>query len=122
MTEEEEDRGGIGHSKYRSWVVRNTVRSFGEIHLTKFEKYSKNRSDPDFCDRQTEEDRGIGHSSSLIMVNYKVLLLQIFDIFPIFVAVYCTNIFFIVILLISEAFTLGRNMKEKSLFKVYAML
>ena len=27
--------------KYRSQVVRNTVWSFGEIHLTKLEKYSK---------------------------------------------------------------------------------
>ena len=57
--------GGIGHSssliiiiffrKYRSQVVRNTLRTFGEIHLTMFEKYSKNRSDPDFLwqtDRQ----------------------------------------------------------------------
>ena len=31
-----------------------------------FEKYSKKRSDPDFCDGQRTEDRGggIGHSSS----------------------------------------------------------
>ena len=34
--------------KYQSVVVRNTVRSFRQIHLTMFEKYSKRRSDPDF--------------------------------------------------------------------------
>ena len=59
----------IFYRKYRSQVVRNTVWSFGEIHLTKFEKYSKNRSDPDFLwrgQRRTEEDRGIGHSSKLM--------------------------------------------------------
>ena len=30
----------------QSQVVRNTVRSFGEINLTMFEKYNKRRSDP----------------------------------------------------------------------------
>ena len=35
---------------YQSQVVRNTVRIFGEIQLTMLEKYSKRRSDPDFCD------------------------------------------------------------------------
>ena len=34
--------------KYRSQVVRNTVWSFWEIHMTMFVKYSKKRSDPDF--------------------------------------------------------------------------
>ena len=34
--------------KYRSQVVRNTARSFGEIQLTMFEKYRKSRSDSDF--------------------------------------------------------------------------
>ena len=47
---------------FGSQVVRNTVRSFGEIHLIMFEKYGKKRSDPDFCDTRTE-DRGIRHSS-----------------------------------------------------------
>ena len=38
--------------KYWSQVVRNTVRSFGQIQFTMSAKYSKRRSDPDFV---TEE-------------------------------------------------------------------
>ena len=35
--------------------------------MTKLEKYSKKRSDPDFCDRQ-RRSAGIGHSSKLIVL------------------------------------------------------
>ena len=37
-----------GSDKYRNQVVRNTVRSFGEIHLSMFEKYSNRRGEPYF--------------------------------------------------------------------------
>ena len=43
LKEKEEDK----FRKYQNHVVRNTVRSFGQIQLTIFEKYSKRRSDPD---------------------------------------------------------------------------
>ena len=37
--------------------LRNTVRNFGEMQLTMFEKYMKQRSCPDFCDEEEEELR-----------------------------------------------------------------
>ena len=55
-----------------SQLVRNTVRRFGKIQLTMFEKYSK-RSDPDCCDRHAEDkDRGIGHSSNWMITYHMV--------------------------------------------------
>ena len=38
----------ISVEKYRKLEGRNTVRSFGQIQLTMFEKYSKSRRDQDF--------------------------------------------------------------------------
>ena len=42
----------------RLWKHRSQVfRSFGEIQLTMFEKYTKIRSDPGFCDKDEEQRR-----------------------------------------------------------------
>ena len=53
--------------KYRSQVVKNTVRNFGKIQFTIFEKYSKRQSDPDFCDGQKRGEEelnnlGVGYN------------------------------------------------------------
>ena len=52
--------------KYRSQLVRNTVRSFGEIHLTMFEQYSKKRIDPDFLWHGQRTCRALG----ILVVGY----------------------------------------------------
>ena len=53
--------------KYRSKVVRNTVRSFQEIQLTMFEKYSKRRIDPDFLWRGQRRRRSAGFAYSILV-------------------------------------------------------
>ena len=52
--------------KAGSWVVINTVRSFGEIQLTIFEKYSKGGRELEFWsqDRREDDRGGIAHFSS----------------------------------------------------------
>ena len=42
--------------KYRSRVVKYTVRNFGEIQLTIFKKQSKRRRDLDFCRHEEEQE------------------------------------------------------------------
>ena len=44
----DDDRSLGARRKYRSQVVKSTVRNFEEIQLTMVEKYSKRKKDPDF--------------------------------------------------------------------------
>ena len=55
--------------KYQCQVVWSIVRSFEEIQLTMFEKYSKRRSDPDFCDGQAQGGGILLWESNFCMVQ-----------------------------------------------------
>ena len=50
--------------------VKNTIRSFGEIWLTLFEKYRKRRTGPVFCDRGV----GIAYAGSILGGSGKYLV------------------------------------------------
>ena len=69
--------------KYWSKVVRNPVRSFEEIQLTMFEKYSKHRSDPDSWWRTESRSReAIAYSSRLsVWIWFFILKLHILVVF-----------------------------------------
>ena len=54
-----------------------------------FEKYSKKRSDPDFCDEDRGGGGGIGHSSKLMykcilyMYYYYMIQYDVYDVYDI---------------------------------------
>ena len=54
--------------KYRSQVVRNTVKSLKQGQLIKFEKYNKGKMNRIFCDRRGGRGLGIAYSSSWMMI------------------------------------------------------
>ena len=58
----------------RLWKHRSQVfRSFGEIQLTMFEKYTKIRSDPGFCDKDEKQRRNcvLCSSSRMILITIR---------------------------------------------------